>query len=465
MLSSTFPISKTQHTVTFEKASEEIQNSTWTRLGKIVLFPFSAANGLYNLFRLYRSRDLSELLLQNINPNYWFTSFHFQDQTTELTETPPIARAMLEGPRADPENGLFNTTSHLFILLQRLYPKEKINKDDFLFTCQKDFVHHYRKPLIDLIGPNNIDKHTNQLKDTAKDVIKYFVEKSPNSPINATQLARTYATTIISKLLLDRSPQIESSAYLANAIALFMNSWSHPQEMEQENDALEIMQQALLLARLRYTTNPSDSLVGKLQGKNEMQINSTILAAYAGGTETTGALLSYLLWQLGNHPEYQEKILEEFNTSGESTSLKEFFAESIRLFTPIFLIDRTAAHDLVCTVKDEEGEVVYKQTIPKETTIAYSPAAAGRNPFEYADPNTFNPKNVAANPEALPWLPFGHGFHTCPGQALAKAEIFTLVTTLLEQYKIKSLSKEEPKRMGLTTLTLNEDIELVLEKR
>lgn len=46
---------------------------------------------------------------------------------------------------------------------------------------------------------------------------------------------------------------------------------------------------------------------------SELQIKTTLLLMYLGGSETAASLLIYLLWQLGQHLHYQEKIFNELN--------------------------------------------------------------------------------------------------------------------------------------------------------
>ena len=56
--------------------------------------------------------------------------------------------------------------------------------------------------------------------------------------------------------------------------------------------------------------NGPDSLIGKLRqkGLSDIQIKATILSLYIKGAGTSSSLLSYFLWQLGQHPESQAAL-------------------------------------------------------------------------------------------------------------------------------------------------------------
>ena len=144
--------------------------------------------------------------------------------------------------------------------------------------------------------------------------------------------------------------------------------------------------------------------------------------------------------------------------------MKSFFAEAIRLFTPEYVISRETATDLVCTVKAGE-EALFREEIPKGTTIMYMPTVAGRDPFLYEEPDTFKPDRFKVPPETLPWLPFGAGPNMCPGQWLAKAEIGTFVSAFVDRYEISPLSEEEPRLKGTIHLNPAQDISISLKKR
>ena len=158
-------------------------------------------------------------------------------------------------------------------------------------------------------------------------------------------------------------------------------------------------------------------------------------------------MLNCILYELAHHPEYQEKIFSEvkgqegslLEIAKRSPAVNQLFAESMRLFSPISIIQRIAARDPVCTAENEAHEEIYRKTIPKGTTLVYNPALAGES--LYPD---FELSRPELSPDHLSWLPFGYGKHACPGQSFARAEILGFVTALVQKYKILPITTEKP---------------------
>ncbi|MGE5196281.1 MAG: cytochrome P450, partial [Anaerolineae bacterium] len=139
--------------------------------------------------------------------------------------------------------------------------------------------------------------------------------------------------------------------------------------------------------------------------------------------------------------------------------------ESIRLFTPAYVIGRQPASDLLCVVKNKQGEEVFREKIAQKEGILSMPTFAGRDPTQYEKPDEFNPHRFKDLPKTLPWLPFADGKHSCPGQWLAKAEVLALITALVQKYEIKSFPEKEIRQKGYMTLKPAEDVWLTLTER
>jgi cytochrome P450 len=209
------------------------------------------------------------------------------------------------------------------------------------------------------------------------------------------------------------------------------------------------------------------SLVDTLREDKKMtalQIKTTLFLMYFAGSETTASLLGELLYQLGRLPDYQETIFQEIK-EGSSPSLENLFTESIRFFTPAYIIGRQPADNLICIIKDKQGKPLYQEHIAKNDVLLCTPTFAARDPNLFENPDQFIPERLQKGSSALSWLPFADGKHTCPGQWLAKAEVLALTTALIKNFRIKSCPKESMKQKGYMTLKTEGEVWIELERR
>jgi cytochrome P450 len=191
-----------------------------------------------------------------------------------------------------------------------------------------------------------------------------------------------------------------------------------------------------------------------------LQIKTSLFVVYSAGSDTTAGLLNYLLWQLGKHPELQEEIFRDMNASKEdlftyatqSTLIHQVISESLRLFTPAYVIGRVAAQPFICTVKDKSGKVLFKEKVEKNEKLLSAPTFAGRDPFLFQKADAFHPERFDAGTKNYSWLPFGDGAHACPGQWLAKVEVSLVVARLIQKYRFESFPEKEFQQLGYISL-------------
>jgi cytochrome P450 len=258
-----------------------------------------------------------------------------------------------------------------------MYPSEAVNADDFLLTCHRDYVHLYRQPMIRFIGPQNIRKHGVELQNVVEETVLFWGEKSHGGKINATELFLAFTTTVISRLLLGHPGPFETYREIAFAIDylnkyVMKKTWRQPisnEEKKRYEQSLAIVRQAIETS----STTLEKPLLGHFldalreEKLTELQIRTTLLVMYLGGSETAASLLNYFLWQLGQHLEYQEEILQEmkgkegslFDVVTSLKSLDRLFAESIRLFTPAYVIGRQLASNLGWVCKDDYAKITH----------------------------------------------------------------------------------------------------------
>lgn len=457
------------------------------RFFQISSFLKSFFKSISNTYLLIRHGDLHKPMAKSRCPMSWIWEFPSLVYTAKMTSTSQVMKAILKHPRKDPEGGVFDDTitSELFLpLLRDLFGQDKVNCDDFLLAAHKDAVNQYRQPILQFIGLQNIKKHGVELEKIVDATVESW-RRMDGEKINVSDLAFIFTTNVISRLLLGHPGPDEIYQQIAQSIhcffkcllkrVFFRKSLSDEEQKEYEH-SLAIMREAVDTSLTTQEKPHLGSLVDVLRKEKQMtelQIKCTLFLMYLGGSETTGSLLAYLLWQLGRHPEYQEEIYQEmqgkegtlFEIANSLSTVEKFFAEGIRLFTPVYVIGRFPVHDSMCIVKDKAGKIVFQERISKKGGIGNCPSLAGRDPKEFENPDLFDPHRFKTPIKSLSWLPFGDGKHSCPGQWLSKAEVALLITKLVQQFKIESFPEKEPKQKGRLSLRLEEDVWLTLKPR
>lgn len=471
-----------QCTVELSLSQPQKRMTKWIR--KFTAFYRLFLKRFYVTGLLVKYEELRKPAAKSLCPMRWINEFPSLFFTMKLITLPAIMKAILKHPRKDPERGFFNDQENgkAFIpILCDLYPEETISVDDFLLTCHEEFIQNYRQPILQVIGSQNIKKHSGELETIVEEVLNHLTK---DSPVNATEWSLIFSTTVISRLLLGHPGSFEAYKEIAyandyiNKYAL-KKAWKRPISKEEKakyEQSLQTMRQAVEISLKTPEKAHLGSLVDAMLEKkkmSEIQIRGALLLMYFAGSETTASLLNYILWQLGRHPAYQEKIFDEINEktgslyelATQSKTLEALFIECIRLFVPAYVIYRQTAAELDLTVKDPQGKVVFQQTIPNKVGLLSAPTFAGRDPLLYKNPDTFDPDRFLNTPKLLRWLPFGEGRHACPGQWLAKAEILMFIAAFVRRYQFQSSPPYEMEQKGYMTLKSSEDVSLTLAAR
>jgi cytochrome P450 len=477
-----------EYSIELKRNSKKKGLSGKERFKKVISFPFVTLKKLRNTYLLIRYKEFRAPLEKNVCPLKWINSFASPQAPSEVTSSLPFMKEILKHPRKDPKNGIFDDRENARVFLSALkdmYPEEEISEDDFLLTCNKEYVIRYRQPIMKFIGPQNIKHHGLELEKIVEDNVLFWKKKSQGSKINVTELSLIFTTDVISRLLLGHPGPFEVYGEIAYAIdcinkLILKRRWGlsfSEEEKAKYKKSIFILKKAIHLSLTTQEKPILGSLVDALREEkqmSELQIKCTLFLMYFAGSETTASLLSYLFWQLGQHLGYQEEIFQEIQKKNRSSlfelahdleSVDKLFAESIRLFTPGYIIGRQPADDLICTIKDKHQNVVFYKEIPKENGLLCAPTFAGRNPTLYKNPDAFDPHRFQIPPKTLPWMPFGEGRHLCLGQWLAKSQVMTLVASLVRNFHIKSFPEKEITQKGYLTLKPGEDVWCELKER
>ncbi|XFF80036.1 hypothetical protein AB1E18_006255 [Capra hircus] len=172
------------------------------------------------------------------------------------------------------------------------------------------------------------------------------------------------------------------------------------------------------------------------------------------GHDTTASGLSWVLYNLAKHPEYQERCRQEVQELLKDRESKEIewddlaqlpfltmcIKESLRLHPPVTVISRRCTQDIMLP----DGRV-----IPKGVICLISIFGTHHNPSVWPDPEVydplrFEPENIKGR-SPLAFIPFSAGPRNCIGQAFAMTEMKVVLALTLLRFRVLP-DEEEPRR-------------------
>jgi cytochrome P450 len=175
-------------------------------------------------------------------------------------------------------------------------------------------------------------------------------------------------------------------------------------------------------------------------GMTDKQVRDEALTLFLAGHETTATALTWTWYLLSQHPELEKKMRDELQavlgnrlaTYDDLPNLRYtemVFAESLRLYPPVWAIGRMVRNDTR----------IYNYEVPRQSICLMSPYVMHRNPRFYPDPEKFDPERFS--PEArqqrpkFAYFPFGGGPRVCIGERFAWMEGVLLLATIAQRWK------------------------------
>ena len=145
--------------------------------------------------------------------------------------------------------------------------------------------------------------------------------------------------------------------------------------------------------------------------RDELLIFINILSS--AGNETTNRLIGWTGKTLSDHPDQRRQIHEN------RALIPQAIEEVLRFEPPPHHIARYVAKDVQ----------IHGQTVPEGSVMVFLAASANRDERKFKNGDSFD-----INRERVPHLGFGHGFHVCLGNALARVEGRVALDEILNRF-------------------------------
>lgn len=186
---------------------------------------------------------------------------------------------------------------------------------------------------------------------------------------------------------------------------------------------------------------------------SDLQLRDELVTMLLAGHETTANALTFTLYLLALHPEWQDRLHAEARQGGEFPLNRMAFAEGIRLYPPAWTTAR----------KNVEPYTLGKWTLPPGTTFFLSPLVTQRDARFFPNPLAFQPERPA--PARMTYFPFGAGTRQCIGERFAWTEGSLILATLMRDWRFAYAENRPPRVQGTVTLRPRDGLPLVLTRR
>ena len=168
-------------------------------------------------------------------------------------------------------------------------------------------------------------------------------------------------------------------------------------------------------------------------------------ALFRAGSETTTTALHWLVAVMMRYPQLQERIYEELNEQfGEGSVSLEKRSNCHHLEATLTEVLRCQTVAPVFPHKTTRDTTLAGYHIPKDTTILLNIWAINHDEREWENPEEFNPDRFLdseghfTGTSKMSYIPFALGRRICPGESLARTELFLLSATMLQKFKFET---------------------------
>uniref|UniRef100_H0W5X3 Uncharacterized protein n=1 Tax=Cavia porcellus TaxID=10141 RepID=H0W5X3_CAVPO len=177
---------------------------------------------------------------------------------------------------------------------------------------------------------------------------------------------------------------------------------------------------------------------------NEENLTQVVIDLFLGGTDTTATTLRWALIYMVQHGAIQERVQQELDEVLGTAPIVCYEDRERLPFTRAVLHEAQRLSSVVAVGAVRQcvtSTRLHGYSVPKGTIILPNLASVLHDPEHWETPCQFNPShfldkdgNFMVN-EAF--LPFSAGHRMCPGDQLARMELFLMFATLLRTFRFQ----------------------------
>ncbi|XP_050994273.1 cytochrome P450 2J2 [Labeo rohita] len=178
-------------------------------------------------------------------------------------------------------------------------------------------------------------------------------------------------------------------------------------------------------------------------GFHEEGLQYAVLDLFVAGTETTSTTLLWAFVYMMKFPEIQEKVQEEIDRVVGRSRRPNMDDRSSMPYTDAVIHEVQRMGNVVplsVPRMTNEDTILEGYFIPKGTQIIPNLTSVLFDQTKWKAPHSFDPQNFLnaqgqfEKPEAF--IPFSAGKRSCPGESLARMELFLFFTSLLQSFTL-----------------------------
>lgn len=443
----------------------------------------------YHIGHVFLSKNFLTNLEKSVHDDPYLSLHKMYPKNFYLTGHPEVMKTLLSPYRNDEsEDSYYRILPEdcpiTIKLIQEILEDDTISIEENMILASREKNLEHRLALFKFFSQGKINKRIPEISEIVERTIEdWSLDMLGNNEIPITQLAKGYATTVMSKLFLGFEGPYHELCSAVDTILLYLVKSLTKQSLSKEflvklEESKTILRTCVeeSLTQAQESQEPASLVKKLLEEKSEQETKVITFILFLAGQENTASLINYSLLKIAQDKELQNSIREEIEAikteencataeaANQSKLIHAVLKESLRMQPPVYTLGRFPGKDLILDV-DEQSYF-----IEKESRINPCPHFAGRHPSIAIDtPDTFdytrwNEININDYPTNYEWLPFGYGPHKCPGWRLAYLETKILIAKLLERFELDTTIKGEPKQVGLFTTTTKNPVYISLSE-
>ena len=198
-------------------------------------------------------------------------------------------------------------------------------------------------------------------------------------------------------------------------------------------------------------------------------IAANVFTFLLAGHETNKSTLNWALFELGRRADLQERLYAEIkHKRSQKTSYADVFSVSNHetdslLASFIMEVQRfyCVAPEIVPRKLNQSITLPSGQSIPAGTTFMFGIWETHHNPFVWTEPDLFDAARfLKTKLQPNQFIPFSAGQRKCIGYKYAIVQLRTVLTLLIEKYKIELDREHETEMTRIMTMNPSKGIKI-----